>query len=66
MKFINCLRCWKEIQLKWPRKYCIKCRNLVDKEIQREYIEKNREEIRRKQRERMRRASEEKKARESR
>ena len=37
---INCKNCWKEIEKKWPREYCIKCRKLKDREIQAEYREK--------------------------
>ena len=36
---INCKRCWKEIIKQWPREYCIKCRWLIDKELQAKYRE---------------------------
>ena len=41
MKTINCARCGKEIEYRWRRKYCTKCRRAVDKELQREYIKKH-------------------------
>lgn len=33
VKYINCLRCNKEIEKRWNRKYCISCRKIVDDEI---------------------------------
>lgn len=41
MKTINCLRCNKEIEYRWRRKYCTKCRIAVDKEIKKEYVKKH-------------------------
>ena len=41
MKTIPCERCWKEIEYRWRRKYCTKCRIAVDKEIQKEYVKKH-------------------------
>ena len=41
MKTINCLRCWKEIEMRWRRKYCSSCRKIVDDELAKEYIEKH-------------------------
>ena len=35
MKLIKCEICWKEIEKKWSRKYCTKCRIAVDKELNR-------------------------------
>lgn len=33
-KFVKCKRCWKEIQSYWwIRKYCAKCRVIIDKEL---------------------------------
>ena len=43
---INCKRCWKEIEKKWPREYCIPCRKVIDREIQAVYREKLKEERR--------------------
>jgi len=36
---IKCKRCGKEIEKKWPREYCIKCRKIIDREIQAKYRE---------------------------
>lgn len=33
MKTIKCERCGKEIEYRWRRKYCNKCRREVDDEI---------------------------------
>ena len=41
MKTINCERCWKEIQYKPHRKYCIPCRKAVDDDIAKKYCEKH-------------------------
>ena len=37
--YIKCKSCWKEIEKKAGREYCIKCRNQMDKERQRGYRE---------------------------
>ena len=39
---INCERCWKEMVKKWPKKYCSKCRKIMDKELQAKYREEYR------------------------
>lgn len=49
-QFINCTMCWKRIEKKANRLYCIKCRNIVDKELARIRRESHREEIREKDR----------------
>ena len=51
MQKINCAKCWKEIEKKWPRIYCIKCRCEVDKELAKRYREEHIDEIRKKERE---------------
>lgn len=50
-ELINCAKCWKQIEKKWPRIYCIKCRCEVDKEIAYNYRQKHLEEIREKTKE---------------
>lgn len=41
VKYINCLRCNKEIEARGRRKYCNKCRREVDHEIAKAYVEKH-------------------------
>lgn len=41
MKMTKCQRCWKEIEARWARKYCTKCRKIVDDELSAKYIEKH-------------------------
>lgn len=41
MLMTKCLRCNKEIEKRWNRKYCSSCRRIVDDEIAKEYIEKH-------------------------
>ena len=41
VKYINCLRCNKEIEARGRRKYCNKCRREVDHEIAKAYAEKH-------------------------
>jgi hypothetical protein len=55
MEYILCERCWKEIQKRWPRKYCIQCRNIVDKENSIKYRAEHKEEIKARVMERYRR-----------
>ena len=55
MTMIQCARCWKEIEKKWPRKVCIPCRRIIDRELQIEYRNAHLEEIRKKEREYWRR-----------
>ena len=50
MKIINCHRCWKEIEQKWPRVYCIPCRKIIDKEVAYEYRQKHKEGIKERER----------------
>jgi hypothetical protein len=54
MKTKNCERCWKIINDIGWRKYCSKCRVVVDKELNKRYRDNNIEEIRIKNRERAR------------
>lgn len=54
MTEIPCKRCWKIITKKWPRVYCIKCRQEIDKQIAYAYRQEHIEEIRAKNRERAR------------
>jgi Zn finger protein HypA/HybF involved in hydrogenase expression len=42
MKTIRCQRCWKEIEARWARKYCNKCRIKVDDELAVKYVDKHR------------------------
>ena len=30
----NCERCWKEFPTKWPKKYCLACSKIINKEQQ--------------------------------
>ena len=41
MKTTNCERCWKKIEYRPRRKYCIQCRKEVDQELANVYIEKH-------------------------
>lgn len=41
METINCQRCGKEIEKRWRRKYCNKCRKIVDDELAKIYVEKH-------------------------
>lgn len=54
VQYINCAKCWKQIEKKCNRLYCIRCRNIIDHEIASLYREKHREEIKVKNRERAR------------
>lgn len=51
VEYINCQRCWKEIQKKSTRVLCIACSNKRDKEVSKKYREEHREEIRERNRE---------------
>lgn len=42
MKTTKCKRCWIEVEARWARKYCNKCRRIVDDELSAKYIEKHR------------------------
>ena len=55
---IECKRCWKLIEKKGTREYCIACSNKRDKEIAKIYREAHKEEIRTKNRERARQKTE--------
>ena len=37
MKIGNCIRCWKQIEIKGAKKYCNACRRAVDKELSIKY-----------------------------
>lgn len=44
--YIQCKRCWKTIEQKWPRVYCIPCRKAVDKENAKIYRDAHADKIR--------------------
>ena len=50
--YVNCEKCWKQIELKKWRTICIRCRNKIDKERNTEYYKENIEHIRELNRER--------------
>lgn len=54
VKLINCKRCWKQIEQKWPRVYCIPCRKIIDRDVAKKYREEHLEEFRERQRNRAR------------
>ena len=41
MRTINCERCWKEIEFRPRRKYCIQCRKAVDDDHARAYCDEH-------------------------
>lgn len=43
MIMIKCEKCWKEIAKIWLRKYCVQCRKLVDKELRKQSIDKEKQ-----------------------
>ena len=51
MTIIRCERCWKSIEQKGQRKYCIPCRKIIDRENAKAYRDANAEKVRTRARE---------------
>ena len=39
-KYQECQRCWKLIEKRWNRKYCLQCRKEKDLELAQNYVAK--------------------------